>query len=56
MKWLRKHWLFVAIQIALVALVSLISDPEIKEVIDVLLTGYWLVFVGNSMHLNIWEK
>lgn len=56
MKWLRKHWLFVAIQIVLGALVSLISDLEIKEVIDVLLAGYWLVFVGNSMHLNIWEK
>lgn len=56
MKWLRKHWLFVAIQIVLGTLVSLISDPEIKEVIDILLAGYWLVFVGNSMHLNIWEK
>lgn len=56
MKWLRKHWLFVAIQIVLVALVSLISDPEIKEVIDILLASYWLVFIANLTHLNIWEK
>ncbi|WP_304250507.1 hypothetical protein [Limosilactobacillus gastricus] len=56
MNWVKKHWLFLLIQVALVALVSLISDPEIKEVIDVLLAGYWLVFIANSTHLNIWEK
>lgn len=56
MKWLHKHWLFVLIQIALVMLISLISDPEFKEIIDVLLAGYWLVFLANSTHMNIWEK
>lgn len=56
MKWLRKHWLFVAIQIALVDLLSLISDPEIKEGVGLLLVSYWCVFVSNSVNLKIWEE